>query len=264
MRSIITALGVLAIAIPTMASPISLSENWDGYLTGNDNRTVSPYVDNWQTITGYSDRQVITASKYVSTPNCIQLDNGSSYGTPMGISHDLGGVYAATAANPIVVTWSMYISSNAARKSTNFYVELAMDDVSGGTLAAGEAHDAVGMAQSYTVRGGSGNAKGQVYGGNTWTETVAPLASAWKTVTMTITDTTVQVSYEGVGSGSTARTYLGNFDQINIRHGAKVDVADAAGFMDNLTVSGGVWVSPEPASLVLLGSGLLFVRRRRA
>jgi hypothetical protein len=263
----------LVTAITALAAPISFSENFDSYAAGSNNRSLSPYSDaaNWPTTSGYTDRQVIQSSAtsgslpstLPSSPNILQLDNGSSYGAGFGITHDFGGEYKATAANPIVAQWQQYFVSTSTRKQLDFYVDLAKDDVSGGTLSSPESHNAVGVAQSVTVRGGQTNSKGQWYDGNAWHETGAPTAGGWKTVTLTVTDTTFAVTWGDGGTYSGARGYLGTFDQINIRH-PQAGTGGAA-YLDNLSVTGGELVAaPEPATIAWLGLGTLGLMKARS
>lgn len=264
-RKAVLVIGVLAFAVPAMAVGISYTENWDGYISGSGNRFLSPYSDpgNWPTTTGYTDRQVIDTAKKLSLPNSMLLDNGSSYPANMGVTHELGGLYAATAANPIVVQWAIFFQSNTIRKTVDIFVELALDDIADGTLSNPSARNAIGVAQSKTVRGGTGSAKGQWYDGTHWFNTGAGVAATWtQTVTMTITDANVTVAYSnGVGTFAGPRTYLGNFDQINIRH--PYSGTSGAAWLDDLSITGGELV-PEPATLLLLGLGGLFLRRRTA
>jgi hypothetical protein len=264
MRKSLIMLALLAIAVPAMATPISYSENWDSYTAGSDARFDSPYADaaNWPTVTGYTDRQPVMTTAALSAPNSLMIDNGSSFAANMGITHFLGGEYQATAANPIVVQWDMNMTNTTQRKTLDFYMELALDDVTAGTLAAPESHNAIGVAQSKTVRGGTGSSKGQYFDGYTWRETGAPTAGAgiWKHVTLTVTDTTVTVTWGDGGTYGTARAYMGNFNQFNIRHPNSGSTGQTN--LDNLTITGGELV-PEPATVALLSLGLLFVRRRR-
>ncbi|MDM8005452.1 MAG: PEP-CTERM sorting domain-containing protein [Phycisphaerae bacterium] len=255
MRRFVLLSAVLAIALPATAGPISFSENWDSY--PSQASYLLPVDDATWPQLGTST-YVVTNARSQSTSNSLLVDNGSSYASDKGISHDFGGVYKATDANPIVVDFYLWVDSAANRANIDVFVELALDDQA--PSSSGVLYNVVAFALPNSVRG-TLNKQAYLYDGTNWSAgSVAPTAGGWDHMTMTIKSNTIDVAAGGASNGGFPRTYMGNFDQINIRH--PVLTSAGAAWLDNLSVTGGELI-PEPATLALLALGGLFLRRRR-
>jgi hypothetical protein len=261
MKPILALTVTIGVAATTMAAPISYSEDFEGYTAGSANRYLSPYTTNWPDLPAVNNRYPVDTTQRHSGTNSLLVENG--YGNSVfAISHEFGQEVQATDADPLVVSAWLYINSTAARKTSDFYFELANNDLAPAT--SGTLHNAVTVAWPYSVRSNA-DTSAYLYDGTNWnrTSTTIPSANTWTQLTVTIKSSAVDISVGGVNSNGWTRTYAGTFDRINLRH---VNSTGGGLWLDDINVSGGV-VVPEPMTLVLVGIGglapLLHRRTRR-
>lgn len=257
MKTTLFGLALLTIVSPAIGATI-FSDDFEAYTAGSANRYLSPYVDVWPDLPGSVNRYPVETAQKHSGVNSLLMDNVGYGSQSFGISHELGGEYQATDADPLIVSAWVRIDATASRRTVDVYVEMAKDDVAPTT--SGTSHDVLAFAWPYSVRSNADTSL-YVFDGTNWnrTGTTITAANTWQQLIVTIKSTTIDITVGTTPSNGWARTYAGTFDQINLRH-----VNSSAGvlYLDDVEVSGGVLI-PEPAALALFGLGGVLLRRRR-
>lgn len=266
MRECVFLGAVLAMVLPSWATPINYTESWE-YAGGTaDPAYAAAWVDN-------PAREAISTTYHRTGDWALLIDNGGSYASK-GMTHLLPEAVKGTDESPLVLSTYMVIQAASHRQYLDFTLELASGDVV--APASGEAN-VVAIGRSITFNGQ--NARFFTYDGDSWNDTgdaistyaaSGPGTNKWWLVEITVTSTQLlwRLWDETVGTLYTDTFALPSnvqglyFDRINIRHPGAANAAVHVAYIDDLSLTGGE-VIPEPAALALLALGGLFLRRRR-
>ncbi len=250
----IALLGALAIgALAASASAAILSDNFDSYATQ------AQFEAAWPKTGTYS--AFLDTEKWVSSPKAIKTSPTTSSADLGRNYRNFGGNYTPTDAAPLVATFWMYDTAGATRQ----YNEIR--DYAGSSYADGA------LAQLYALGiYNSVTAPGEVYDGTKykarvaygtgvgWFNLNAPGAPSrsegWHKFSMVVKSNVVEFYVDDILGRSFSRGTITDFDCFVI--GSGLSSAGKAAWTDD------VLVTPEPATLVVLGLGslLAFSRRR--
>jgi len=267
MRKVLCMIGIVAMwAGPALAVPVSYTENWDAYAVGTADAN---YVSNWSTIAG-ANRYPVNAGAAAGDPNSIPNTLKVKKDLTYGITHTLAG-------NEIPAG-EMVLGTDAAMLEAGFITDFGLDipkrtyadiflEISlGGAHApdsSGTAANVLAFGMTYGINGSS--VYPWFFDGLTWNQGSSITTNKrWNLFRLQITANSVTLIGERKASGSQvfSRVYTGGFDTISVRT-IDNDGLGQAMYHDDTWLTGGR-VTPEPATLSLLGLGLLFLRRRRS
>jgi hypothetical protein len=252
--------GVALLAAPLMANPISMVEQWDTYALGTGDPA---YNANWATLAG-ANRYAVDNSSPNSAPNDLKIQKLQTYGITRDLSPELNvalpGGTLVLGTDGDVLTCSFVIDFNGINKQEeDIIVELSKGNVhTDGTN--GTSKDVVAFGMTYGWFGSSTHPR--IFDGTNWIHATGVITDKrfnQFTLEVRTNQLTLIGGRKASGSHTTAREYLGGFDTITIR---TISQNDQTHYYDDTILTGGV-VVPEPATLMLLGLGGVFLRRRR-
>lgn len=186
---------------------------------------------------------------------------------------NLGGSYNGTDANPLVMSFDMYLDPAGATSNwagARMYME--MRSYSGGVFGSGTLQQllAIGVFNTSDDTYSGSRYQGRVAFSSTNWNTLDqddgnpandPLRSAgWHNLAVEVMSTTVNFYVDGVFAESAPRGNLGLFDSVVLGSGLSDGTAPQEIFwMDNFRVE----IVPEPASILILGAPLFALVRRK-
>ncbi len=275
-NTVLSAVGILAFATSAMA--IGFTDSFEYTGTSDPN-----YTSNWSAIGGDSRYDIVT--RIENPPDVLggALDgtrvahaaNGGGY----GMSRSLGGAVEPTNANPLVVEASYHHMAGNQRGNASFYLELSQGDVHAPAYSSTPLADPIPVI---AIASGSGlpDKQWRFFNGQSWSGFPASVVAGkknwnWNFITMTLTDNAgggkdlnlhienndSNPSFQVVGDKyfylemwPSAFTTGETFDTVSVR---ALTGASQESMVDRVAVT------PEPATVALLGFGCLWLARRR-
>lgn len=264
MKQALVGLVVAMLVVPAMGVGITFSENYDSYISGSapggpwQVLSSSPFVGSLVATSSY----VVSGKSYlVGNSGYAEVDKGN-YAMLVGAGEELQ--YSAVA--PLTL---QYDAKAATAKQADFYVELSkgdvhaprMQDLGVGVPNPGGVLPVVAYCKPVAATAGKAL---YFFDGLQWLSAGSLDTNAvTETIMMTLDGSGADFSSTGQAYTDITLNYTGGFDRVNTY--TRDHTWTTAAVIDNLSVTGGDLVPvPEPTTLILLGLGGLFIRRRRA
>ncbi|HOW18003.1 MAG TPA: PEP-CTERM sorting domain-containing protein [Phycisphaerae bacterium] len=265
-RNVLAAACVVALVVPAMAAPVNFTENWDSYTAGA--APPSPwYAD--PHMSGGSNAVTNVSARVVSSPNAYQVNDIAYPGADRGDQAMLVGAgesIEATDAAPLNV---MYTAKAQTNKNSDWYFEISLGDVHAPDLQAWQQAGSIPLAEPIPVLAyckplpSTGVTKTCFFfDGTKWAGAgYFDVNATPETFILGIDTNNMVIGNAGDGPYTVARQYKGNFDRISI-YTLNFTVGTWT-TIDDISVTGGNIV-PEPATVLGMALGTLFLRRRRS